>query len=522
LAAALAMIVAVLTSAQERVDHDAVWRIRQEAASRSQIMRTAQMLTDVYGPRLTGSPNLKAAGEWAVKQLESWGLQNGRLEPWDWGRPGWLNQRLSAHIVSPVQDHLVGEALAWTPGTNGPVRAAAVQITLPARPTGPELDAHFEQLKDTVKGRIVLVGLHQRVLVSFNDPEERREDRDVLQLLQAPSAPARGTPQGPARGTPPAQNPPLSNTEIAEKLYQFLKSSGALVRVNDAARDHGQIRAFNNLTYDSAMAIPTVVLRNEDYGRISRLLAAGNKVELEFDIVNQTYPEGRTSYNVLAEIPGSSDEVVMLGAHLDSWHAATGATDNAAGSAVVMEAVRILKAIGVKPRRTIRVALWSGEEQGLRGSRAYVREHFGSFEEPKPSFAKLVSYLNVDSGTGRARALTVFGPAAAGTVLSEVVAGFKDLGVLGTTTSRSRQGGSSDHGAFNEAGLTGINLMTDPIEYDSHTWHTNLDTYERLIEDDLIKSATVVAGTVYHLAMREEPLPRFSKDEMPRRPGGAR
>jgi Zn-dependent M28 family amino/carboxypeptidase len=211
----------------------------------------------------------------------------------------------------------------------------------------------------------------------------------------------------------------------------------------------------------------------------------------------------------------------MLGAHLDSWHAATGATDNAAGSAVVMEAVRVLKAIGIKPRRTIRVALWSGEEQGLRGSRAYVREHFGSFEDPKPSFSKLASYLNVDSGTGRVRAMTIFGPAAAGTMLGEAVAPFKDLGLLGATTTRSRLGGSSDHGAFNEAGLTGINLTTDPIEYDSHTWHTNLDTYERLIEDDLIKSAIVVAGAIYHLATREQPVPKFSRDEMPRRPGAA-
>ena len=222
--------------------------------------------------------------------------------------------------------------------------------------------------------------------------------------------------------------------------------------MNDAGRDHGQIRAFANNTYDPGKAIPTVVLRNEDYGRISRLLADKQTVELEFDIVNRTYSEGRTSYNAIAEIPGATEEVVMLGGHLDSWHAATGATDNAIGCAVVMEAARILKAIGIKPRRTIRVALWSGEEQGLRGSRAYVREQFGTFEEPKPAFARFGGYVNIDSGTGRPRFMSVFGPPAAADVLRDALAPFKDLGVLGANTIARRQGFSSDYGAFGEAG----------------------------------------------------------------------
>jgi carboxypeptidase Q len=515
--------------AQERIDHDTFWKIRQEATTNSQILKTAHMLTDLYGPRPTGSPNLKAAGEWAISQMQSWGLQNARLEPWDWGNPGWLNERLSAHIVSPVKDHLVAEALAWTPGTDGAVRANAVQITLPVRPTKEELATHLDALRSTVKGKIVLVGAHQRVLVTFNDPPERRDDRDVLQILAAPpaQAPARGTPpaQSPARGTPPGQSPQspgppvLTNVQITEQLYQFLKENGVPVRVNDAGRDHGQIRAFGNNTYDPEKAIPTVVLRNEDYGRISRLLADGRTVELEFDVVNRIYPEGRTSYNTVAEIQGATDEVVMLGGHLDSWHAATGATDNAIGCAVVMEAVRVLKAIGVKPLRTIRVALWSGEEQGLRGSRAYIRQQFGTFEEPKSAYAKFGGYVNIDSGTGRARSMTVFGPQAAATAVREAIAPFKDLGVLGATNTRSRQGGSSDHAAFNEAGLPGINVLQDPIEYDSATWHSNLDTWERIVEEDVMKSAIVVAATVYHLAMRPDPLPRFSKDEMPRRPG---
>jgi Zn-dependent M28 family amino/carboxypeptidase len=262
-------------------------------------------------------------------------------------------------------------------------------------------------------------------------------------------------------------------------------------------------------------------MRNEDYGRISRLLADGRVVELEFDIVNRTHPEGRTSYNVIAEIPGTdrAQEVVMLGGHLDSWHAATGATDNAIGCAVMMEAARILTAIGVKPRRTIRIALWSGEEQGLLGSQAYVREHFGMAENPKPDHARFGGYFNVDSGTGRVRGLTVFGPQEAANILRAAVAPLQDLGILGAAATRSRQRGGTDSTSFNEAGLPGIGTQLDPIQYNSHTWHTNLDTYERIVEEDVKSSAIVIAAGVYTLAMRDGLLPRFTSEQMPPRPG---
>jgi Zn-dependent M28 family amino/carboxypeptidase len=246
-------------------------------------------------------------------------------------------------------------------------------------------------------------------------------------------------------------------------------------------------------------------------------------VELEFDIVNQLYPEGRTAYNVIAEIPGTdrADEVVMLGGHLDAWHAGTGATDNGIGCAVMMEAARILSTIGVRPRRTIRVALWSGEEQGLLGSAAYVREHFGTFEEPKPEFARLAAYFNIDQGTGQARGMSVFGPAAAGTVLRDVLGPFRDLGVIGAINTQNRGGGgNSDFASFNRAGLPGIDVRQDPIQYFTHSWHTNLDTYERIVEADARKSAIVIASAVYHLAMRDELLPRFTGEQMPARPGG--
>ena len=522
--AAVIASISVLLLAEERPDEAVFWKIRQEGTSNSQILRTLHVLTDVHGPRLTGSPNLKAAGEWAIQQMEAWGLKNGHLDPWNFGYPGWANERLAAYIVSPVKDTLVAEALAWTPGTKGTVRGSAVQMTLPRQPTKEELAAHLDSLKDAIKGKIVLVNAPQQVQVSFNPAPLRREDRDVIAQMTAPPAPAGrggGPPPQADQGQPAAQRRPLTGNQIEEQLNAFLVANGALVRIADAGRDHGQIRAFNNRTFDETKAPPIVVMRNEDYGRIWRLLDDKRPVELEFDIVNRTYPEGRTSYNFIAEIPGSdkADEVVMLGGHLDSWHAATGATDNAIGCSVMMEAARILSAIGVKPRRTIRVALWSGEEQGLLGSQAYVREQFGSFEEPKPAFAKLAAYFNIDSGTGRARGLTIFGPPESATILREATASFADLGLLGVTTTRSRQSASTDAFSFAAAGLPGVNALQDPIEYQSYTWHTNLDTYERVVEDDVKKSAIVIAAAVYHVAMRDEMLPRFTSEQMPRRPG---
>ncbi len=492
-------------------------RIRDEGMKSAHIMRTMHYLTDVYGPRLTGSPNHKAAAEWAVKEMRSWGFENVHLEPWDFGHPGWLNERLTAHIVSPVRDALVCEALAWTPGTNGTVTAQAFQLILPDRPTQEELTAYFDSVKDKVRGRIALVGKTQVVPVNINPSPKRLDDKQTKARFD-PNNPNAG--QFPGRPGGPQQTPDpkrLNPRQIAEQVDEFLLKNGAVVRVDDAGREHGQIRAFNNRSFDVAKVVPTVVMRNEDYGRISRILADGTPVELEFNIVNHNYPEGRTSYNVVGEIPGTDkkDEVVMLGGHLDSWHAATGATDNAIGCATMMEAARILKALGVKPRRTIRVALWSGEEQGLLGSQAYVKEHFGSFENPKPEFEKFAGYFNIDSGTGRARGLSVFGPPEAASVLRQAVAPFEDLGVMGASATKSRSLGGTDSASFNQAGLPGIGIAQDPIEYGSATWHTNLDTYERIIEDDAKKSAIVIAAAVYTLAMSDEKLPRFSKEQMP-------
>jgi carboxypeptidase Q len=515
----------------EKIDAEINAKIRAEADKNSQIMRTMHFLTDVYGPRLTASPNHKAAAEWAIRQMTEWGFTNGHLEPWPFvnpdgsPRPGWLNERFAGFITSPTKDSLVGEVVAWTPSTKGTVTAAAVNIIPPDRPTQAELDAWIAETSAKIKGKIVLVGRHTVVPVNLTPPALRQDDEALRRRLDPNAEPqpdGRGGRGNQGRGGAPATPPDptrLAAPAVTAAVNAMVLKAGVAVRLNDAGRDHGQIRAFQNNTYDITKAPPTVVLRNEDYGRIARILADGTAVTLEFTIVNRSYPGG-TSYNAIAEIPGTdkADEVVMLGGHLDSWHSATGATDNAIGCAVMMEAARILQAIGVKPRRTIRVALWGGEEQGLLGSKAYVAQHFGTAENPKPEFAKFNGYLNVDSGTGRIRAASVFGPPEAAATLRELFKPFEDLGILGATATSSRRSGGTDSTTFNEAGLPGIGLQQDPIQYNSYTWHTNLDTYERIIEEDVKKSATAIASAVYHLAMRDEMLPRFDKDKMPAPP----
>jgi hypothetical protein len=499
-------------------DKDLLARIRQEETNNSQIMKTEHMLTDVYGPRLTGSPNHKGAAEWAIKQMTAWGFSNAHLEPWDFGHVGWLNERFTGHIISPVKDVLTCEVLAWTPSTRGVVRAKAYQLILPERPTQEQLTAFFETQKAKVRGRIVMAGKHTIVPVNLNPPAKRITDEQAQQRF-GPNPRPFPTPT-PTPTPDPNAPKPLTNRQIDEQLDTFLKDNGALIRVNDAGREFRQIRAFNNRTFEVNRVLPTIVMSNEDYGRITRILADGTDVMLEFNIVNRVYPEGRTSYNTIAEIPGTdkADEVIMLGGHLDSWHAATGATDNAIGCAIMMEAARILKTLGVKPRRTIRVALWSGEEEGLLGSQAYVKAHLGSFENPGPDYQKFDAYFNIDSGTGRVRGAGVFGPLEAANLMRKILEPFKDDGVVGAVPTRSRNLGGSDNTSFNQAGLPGIGMGQDPIEYGTNTWHTNLDTYERILEDDVKKDAVEVAWCIYQLAMRDDLLPRFAKADMPPRP----
>jgi len=520
-------------------------RIRKEEAEHSQVLQTLHMLTDRYGPRLTGSPNHEAAAKWAAQQMTAWGFQNAHLEPWEFGHPGWLNESAWGQMIAPTHSNLKFEVLSWTPSTNGVVTAAAIELAPPMGPmpaaaadggrggrgtptrpgpTKEELTQWMETNKDRVRGKIVLMGKAAVIPVDFNPPAKRRPDDQIRQQFD-PNNPNAGRGGFGGRGTLAAPDPSrVTANQMAELTDAWLKANGAVLRVNDAAMQHGLIRAFQNRTYDSTKVVPTVVMRNEDYGRIERLLADGDDVRLKFEIVNHDYPAGKTTYNVVGEIPGTdkSREIVMLGGHLDSWHAATGATDNAVGASMMLEAARIIQALGLKPRRTIRVALWSGEEQGLLGSQAYVKQHFGSFEEPKPEFATLDCYFNIDSGTGRVRGASVFGPPAAATILRNALEPFADLGVAGAMPSTSRAVGGTDSTSFSNAGLAGIGLQQDPIEYQSHTWHTTLDTYERIVPEDVRNAAIAIAGAVWQVANRDEMLPRFTKDNMPAKPAATR
>jgi carboxypeptidase Q len=536
----LALGLSYALAAQEKVDGATDARFRSEEMEHSQIMHTLHMFTDRYGPRVTGTPNHEAAAKWAVAEMTRWGFKNGHLEPWDFGHPGWLNDMANGYIISPVKENLKFEVLAWTPSTNGSVSASTVE--LPAAPQGPlppaaadsatggrggrggrgpqrlgptreEMDQWVAANQGKFRGKMTMVGKAAVVPVNFDPPAKRRPDEQVQAEYESGGR-GRG---GFGGGRGPQDPNRLTTAQVEEKIDGMLVAGGAVMRIMDAARGEGIIVAQQNRTLDTAKAVPTVILRNDDYGRIERLMADGDDVKLQFQIVNQVYPEGKTSYNAVAEIPGSdkADEIVMLGGHLDSWHAATGATDNAIGSSIMMEAARLIQTLGLKPRRTIRVALWSGEEEGLLGSIAYVKRHFGQAEKPKPEWFKLDCYFNVDTGTGRLRGAGIFGPPEAAAVLRPVLAQYTDWGVFGVSTTNSRATGGTDSTSFNNAGLPGVGFQQDPIEYNSMTHHTNLDTYERIIPDDVQKAAAIVAAAVWHAANRDQMVPRFTKETMP-------
>jgi len=562
----LCLLTAFAATAQAPSLSDVYAQIRAEETSNSKIMWILHQISDVYADRVTGSPSLKAAEDWAVKTLTSFGLVNAHLEPWTFQPPsaaapvpGWENIELSADIVKPFRGQLMVKPLAWTPSTKGivtadvvmllppglarpggggfgrpggpggagaPAAAApaalpppmppAAQAAPPQQPTREELDAYLNSMKAKVRGHIVMVGKHVDVRENFNPAPLRRTDEQWKAQFD-PNAPARG-PFGGARPQAP-QLPPgqMTTQEVARVVDQFLVENGALVRINDSGRAYGVIVAQQNSTYDSSRVVPTLVMRNEDYGRISRLLEDSTPATLRINIQNKEYPEGKTAYNVIAEIPGTDkkDEVVMLGGHFDDWHDATGATDDAIGCSMMMEAVRILVKLDLKPRRTIRIALWTGEEQGLLGSIAYVDQHFGSFENPKPEFAKLSAYFNIDSGTGKPRGAGVFGPPEAAAMIREALMPFAEWGFMGARASSSRNLGGTDSTSFNNAGLPGVGLSQDPFDYGSFTHHTNLDTYERIYEEDVREGAVEIAAAVYAVAMADQMVPRFAAKDMP-------
>ena len=495
--------------AEERADLAAVNRIKAEAFQRSKVMDHAFYLTDVYGPRLTGSPGLKAAAEWAAKQFTGWGLANTNLEKWGPFGRGWSQVKFSAHLKEPAYAPFIGFSRPWSPGTNGAVTGEPMLAVI-------QSEADMEKFKGKLKGKILLVENSRQLAPQTTALARAFSDTELTAMLAAPVQGSGQPPQqGGAAGPRSASGQPLRGealTQYRNKLNKFLTEEGALIAVvAGALSDGGTVFATSAGSQDekNALPIPSVALTPEHYNRVVRLLEKKIPVTLEFDIQNRFHNETKDALNVVSELPGGDrkDEVVMLGAHLDSWTGGTGATDNAAGSAVVMEVMRILKATGLAPRRTVRVALWTGEEQGLLGSKAYVKEHFADITTMtlKPEHAKLAGYFNLDNGTGKIRGIYLQGNDMARPIFEAWLAPFHDLGAT-TVTIRNTAG--TDHLSFDAAGLPGFQFVQDPVEYPTRTHHSNMDVYDRLQRQDLMQASAIMASMVYHAAMRDEKLPR--------------
>jgi carboxypeptidase Q len=530
LGASLASVAAI--GGDEPVDYGMVSLVRDEAYNNSKVMETLAQLTDVLGPRLTGSPAAKQANEWTRQQLATWGLANAHLEAFGPFGRGWSLQHVSVHAVSPFAAPLIALPKAWTPGTEGPVRGKVVKAKL-------ESEADLEKSKGTLAGMIVLIA-DGRELRGPDKPLFRRYDEQELHdLAQFEMGERRGAlpgPDAPVAGRPFDREAARKRFRFQKTLRSFLAAEKALASVEPSDRDGGIVRVAGggSRVKGEDPGVPALVMAAEHYNRLSRLLDRKMEVQLEIDIKVRFHDDDEMAYNTIAEIPGTDKqaEVVMLGAHLDSWHGGTGATDNAAGVAVGMEAVRILKALDVKPKRTIRIALWTGEEQGLLGSRAYAKEHFASRPDPtdpeekdlpsflrpppsgpltvKPEHAKLSAYFNLDNGTGRIRGVYTQGNVGAVPIFEAWLRPFADLGAA-TVTNRNT--GGTDHQSFDGVGLPGFQFIQDEADYSTRSHHTNLDVYDRLQKEDMMQASAIMASFVYHAAMREE---RFPRKHMPR------
>ncbi len=494
-------------AAEEQVDLAAIHRIKQEGLKRSQVMDHAFYLTDVHGPRLTASPGLRAAAEWVLGKYREWGLANPRLEPWGPFGRGWSQVRFSAHLKEPRYAPLIGYARPWSPSTPGPVSASPILAVI-------KTAADLPKFRGKLQGRIVLLE-EPRELKPIDTPLNRvLSAADLSRLFDVvnPLSQAYHDEVFPPRK--PA--PPYSSEKgrrLANRIHCFLKEEGAVAALIPGERmDGGTVRATGPAFLRderNPAPPPLAALTPEDYNRIARLLEKKIPVTVELDIQTRYHTESPDSFNVIAELPGGdkADEIVMLGAHFDSWTGGTGATDNAAGSAVVIEAMRILKSSGLKPRRTIRAALWSGEEQGLLGSKAYVKENFGDPADMrlKPAHGKLAAYFNLDNGSGMIRGVYLQGNDMVRPIFAAWLKPFEDLGA-NTLTIRNTTG--TDHLSFDAVGLPGFQFIQDPLEYATRTHHTNMDVYDRLQPKGLQQAAVVMASFAYHAAMRDEMLPR--------------
>ena len=526
--------------------NDPVQKIKDEGMNRSQVMPTLSYLSDVIGPRLTASPGMKRANEWTRDQLTKWGLQNAHLESWGPFGRGWSLKRFSAQVSGPTAFPVIAYPKAWSPGLAAPLTADVVYIDA-------KTEADLDKYKGKLSGKIVLTASSRDVAAHFDALGTRLNEKDLLTLADAPEPRAGGNrnfnlnPAARAAFELNAAKLRFFQAEGAALLVDPGRGDGGTIFVQSAAvpsqaRDANAPNPFRGTPpYDKSApkVTPQMVVAIEHYNRIVRMIQAGEPVTMTVDLAVEWQDADQMGYNTIAEIPGTDlkDEIVMLGGHMDSWHSGTGATDNAAGCAVALEAVRILQTLGLKPRRTIRIALWSGEEQGLLGSRAYVAEHFGAISTPatsaapttgvtnngmgggngngsapagptlakKAEYDKLSGYFNLDNGTGKIRGVYLQGNEGIRSLFRQWLMPFRDMGATTLTISNT---GGTDHLSFDAIGLPGFQFIQDEIEYDTRTHHSNQDVFDRIQADDMKQAATIMAAFVYQTAMRDEKLPR--------------
>ncbi len=508
---------ASVAATDEPVDLEMVTAIREEGFNHSRVMDHLTYLTEVVGPRLTASPQMRQAAIWAISTFKSWGIENAGAEPFEFGR-GWTFTQSSVNMITPHARPLIALPKAWSPGTQGPLKGDVVQIDIKS-------EEDFAKYKGKLAGKIVFMSPRKKVSKPDREIFTRYSAEGLQQLVEY---------EMPDELDESFREKYMRGIRLQKPLFQFLKEEGVLATVDASSRDGALVRV-TGYTYkpDETPPFPRLVMALEHYNHVLRLVESERPVALEINVATAFDDTDSNAYNILAEIPGRGNEVVMLGAHYDSWHAGTGASDNAAGVAVVMEAMRILQQIGIKPKRAIRAALWAGEEQGLRGSEHYVSKNFASRPEPedefqkrlslslrdktwpiktRPAHGKLSAYFNIDNGSGKIRGIFSEGNAAVAPIFNAWFEPFGDLGA-GTKTMRGTRG--TDHLSFDEVGLPGFQFIQDPLDYMTRLHHTNIDTIEHVQPEDLKQAAVILASFVYHAAMRDEMMPR---KPMPRKP----
>jgi carboxypeptidase Q len=506
---------------QEKVDTAAIAKIKEEGMYRSKAMESLSWLTDVYGPRLTGSPEFKEAADWAKKKLEELGLQNVAIESWKFGK-GWSLKSFSAQMIEPRVQPLIAYPKAWSPSTKGTVRGNAVYLDV-------KTEDDLQKYKGKLKGAIVLISEPRDLKAHFTPEGDHLKDEDLLKMANADMPRGRG--RAGIRDTS-AFRRFMERATMSRKRMEFCQQEGALVIVETSQGDGGTLfvqgasvpqpadtpmdRRIGAYDPKAPKILTQVVVAAEHYNRMVRIIQKGSRVKMELNLEAEFYDD-QPGMNIVGEIPGTDlkDEIVMIGGHFDSWHGGTGATDDATGSVVCMEAMRILKTLNLKPRRTIRIGLWGGEEEGLLGSKAYVTSHFGEKDtaqgstfgeiKKKPDYEKFYAYFNNDNGTGKVRGVYMQGNDAVRPIFRAWLAPFADMGASTLTLENT---GGTDHLSYDAIGLPGFQFIQDEIEYSTRTHHSNMDVFDRVQEEDLKQASVIMAAFAYDAAMREGTFPR--------------